>query len=95
MRDAIVDERGQNSVTKKNIEDRLNAVIVDVLGVSPKEICGEASFVDDRFPDDSLDIVKLVGAVKEEFNFKFPDEIVESISTFQETVDHITKIKKK
>lgn len=71
-----------------NIEERVNKVIVDTLGVKPEDVVPEASFVDDLGAD-SLDTVELVMALEEEFGTEIPDEDAEKITTVQKAVDYI------
>lgn len=71
-----------------NIEERVNKVIVDTLGVKPEDVVPEASFVDDLGAD-SLDTVELVMALEEEFGTEIPDEEAEKITTVQAAVDYI------
>lgn len=71
-----------------NIEERVNKVIVDTLGVKPEDVVPEASFVDDLGAD-SLDTVELVMALEEEFGTEIPDEEAEKITTVQAAIDYI------
>ena len=71
-----------------NIEERVNKVIVDTLGVKPEDVVPEASFVDDLGAD-SLDTVELVMALEEEFGTEIPDEDAEKIQTVQDAVSYI------
>lgn len=72
----------------KTIEERVNQIILEQLGVSEAEIKPEASFVDDLGAD-SLDTVELVMALEEEFDTEIPDEDAEKITTVQSAVDYI------
>ena len=71
-----------------NIEERVNKVIVDTLGVKPEDVVPEASFVDDLGAD-SLDTVELVMALEEEFGTEIPDKEAEKITTVQAAIDYI------
>ena len=71
-----------------NIDERVNKVIVDTLGVKPEDVVPEASFVDDLGAD-SLDTVELVMALEEEFGTEIPDEEAEKITTVQAAIDYI------
>ena len=71
-----------------SIEDRVNKIIVEQLGVKPEDVKPEASFVEDLGAD-SLDTVELVMALEEEFETEIPDEEAEKISTVQSAVDYI------
>ena len=71
-----------------SIEERVNKIIVEQLGVKPEDVKLEASFVEDLGAD-SLDTVELVMALEEEFETEIPDEEAEKISTVQSAVDYI------
>lgn len=77
-----------------NIEDRVNEIIAEQLGVKKEEIKPESSFIDDLGAD-SLDTVEVVMALEEEFNIEIPDEDAEKITTVGEATRYIEeKIKK-
>jgi len=71
-----------------SIEERVQKIIVEQLGVKPEDVKSEASFVEDLGAD-SLDPVELVMALEEEFETEIPDEEAEKISTVQSAVDYI------
>lgn len=70
------------------IEERVNKVVMEQLGVSESEIRPNASFMEDLGAD-SLDSVELVMALEEEFGTEIPDEEAEKITTVQQAVDYI------
>ena len=76
-----------------DLAKRVEAIIVEQLGVTPEEVVPEASFIDDLGAD-SLDIVELVMAMEEEFEVEIPDEEAENIKTVQDAVNYITTHKK-
>lgn len=71
-----------------SIEERVQKIIVEQLGVKPEDVKPPASFVEDLGAD-SLDTVELVMALEEEFETEIPDEEAEKISTVQAAVDYI------
>ncbi|RZO96422.1 MAG: acyl carrier protein [Gammaproteobacteria bacterium] len=71
-----------------SVEDRVQKIVCEQLGVSPEEVKLAASFIDDLGAD-SLDTVELVMAFEEEFEIEIPDEEAEDISTVQNAVDYI------
>ena len=70
------------------VEERVQKIVVEQLGVKAEEVTTEASFVDDLGAD-SLDTVELVMALEEEFETEIPDEDAEKITTVQEAVKYI------
>ena len=72
-----------------SIEERVQKIVCEQLGVSAEEVKSEASFIDDLGAD-SLDTVELVMAFVEEFEIEIPDEEAEAIQTVQNAVDYIT-----
>ena len=63
-----------------SVEERVQKIVCEQLGVSPEEVKLEASFIDDLGAD-SLDTVELVMAFEEEFEIEIPDEEAEGIAT--------------
>ena len=71
-----------------SVEDRVQKIVCEQLGVSSEEVKLEASFIDDLGAD-SLDTVELVMALEEEFEIEIPDEEAEGIQTVKNAVDYI------
>ena len=71
-----------------SVEERVQKIVCEQLGVSEEEAKLEASFIDDLGAD-SLDTVELVMAFEEEFEIEIPDEEAETIATVQNAVDYI------
>jgi acyl carrier protein len=71
-----------------DIATRVNAIIVDKLGVDEAEVTPEASFTNDLGAD-SLDTVELIMEFEKEFNIAIPDDQAEKIGTVGEAVAYI------
>jgi len=71
-----------------SIEERVQKIVIEQLGVKEEEVTKDASFVDDLGAD-SLDTVELVMALEEEFETEIPDEDAEKITTVAEAVKYI------
>jgi acyl carrier protein len=71
-----------------SLEQRVTGLIVEQLGVSPEEVVGKASFVDDLGAD-SLDIVELVMSMEESFDIEIPDEDAEKIQTIGDAIAYL------
>jgi len=71
-----------------SVEERIQKIVCEQLGVSQEEARLEASFVDDLGAD-SLDTVELVMAFEEEFEIEIPDEEAEEIATIKNAIDYI------
>ena len=65
-------------------------IISEKLGVEEDEIAMDSSLTEDLGAD-SLDLVDLVMAFEDEFDFKVEDEQIESISTVGDIVESISK----
>ena len=75
------------------IEERVQTVVADKLGVETSEVVPGASFVDDLNAD-SLDLVELIMAFEEEFStddstIEISDEEAESITNVQKAIDYL------
>ena len=75
-------------MTTEEILDKVNAILVDQLGVDEDDVTLEANFIDDLNAD-SLDIVELIMALEQEFDTSIPDEEAERIVTVGDAVDYI------
>lgn len=71
-----------------SILEKVQAIIVEQLGVEESEVTEKASFVDDLGAD-SLDLVELVMAFEETFDTTIPDEDAEKILTVGDAVRFI------
>ena len=72
-----------------SVEDRVQQIVCEQLGVSQEEVKPGASFIDDLGAD-SLDTVELVMAFEEEFEIEIPDDDAEGIATVKNAIDYIT-----
>ncbi len=70
------------------LNERVNTLITDQLGVDRKSLTPEANLLDDLGAD-SLDVVELVMALEEEFGIEVPDDDVENIRTIGDIVQYI------
>lgn len=70
------------------ISEKVQAIIVDKLGVEPSEVTADASFTNDLGAD-SLDTVELIMAFESEFGISIPDEEAEKITTVGDAISHI------
>ena len=71
-----------------SIEEKVQKIVCEQLGVTAEEVRLDASFIDDLGAD-SLDTVELVMAFEEEFDIEIPDEEAEAIQTVKNAVDYI------
>ena len=73
-----------------SLDEKVNQIVVEQLGVESSEVTPDASFVDDLGAD-SLDRVELVMAFEEAFGLEIPDDDAEKIVTVQDAVEYIQK----
>ncbi|MCK9172201.1 MAG: acyl carrier protein [Desulfuromonas sp.] len=71
-----------------SIEERVQKIVAEQLGVEEEQVTLEASFMDDLGAD-SLDTVELVMALEEEFDIEISDEDAEKIQTVQDAVNYV------
>ncbi len=70
------------------LEDRVSEIIVEQLGITKDEFVPEAAFINELGAD-SLDIVELVMAMEEEFDFEIPDHDAEKIQTIGDAIRYV------
>lgn len=63
-----------------DIEEKVNAIVAEKLGVDRAEVTPDAVFIDDLGAD-SLDLVELIMAMEEEFGFEIADDEAEKLRT--------------
>ena len=71
-----------------SVEERVKAIVVDVLGVDESRVTADASFRDD-LEADSLDLVELIMQFEEEFESEISDEDAQKIKTVGQIVAYI------
>jgi acyl carrier protein len=68
--------------------ERVQAIIVDLLGVDAAKVTPEARFRED-LEADSLDLVELIMAFEEEFGGEISDEDAQKITTVGQAVTYL------
>lgn len=71
-----------------NIAEKVQAIIVDKMGVDESEVTNEASFTNDLGAD-SLDTVELIMEFEKEFDISIPDDKAETIATVGDAISYI------
>ena len=71
-----------------SVEEKVQKIVCEQLGVSPDEVKLAASFIDDLGAD-SLDTVELVMAFEEEFGSEISDTEAEKILTVGDAIKFI------
>lgn len=73
-----------------NIEERVKAIVIELLGVDESKVVPEANFRED-LEADSLDLVELIMAFENEFGGEITDEDAQKIETVGAAVKYITE----
>lgn len=68
--------------------EEIRSIVVDLLGVKPEEVTGDASFREDLGAD-SLDLVELIMEFEDTFGGTISDEEAQEIETVGQAVDYI------
>ena len=68
--------------------EKLQAIIADVLNVSPETITPDTTFVDDLGAD-SLDLFELVMALEDEYNIEIPAEELTELATVGDVIEYL------
>lgn len=72
----------------ESIEEKVKAIIVEQLGVTPEQVTPEASFMED-LEADSLDLTELIMAMEEAFEIEIADEDGQKIRKVQDAIDYV------
>ena len=72
-----------------SLEDKVQEIIVEQLGVNAEQVTPEASFIDDLGAD-SLDTVELIMAFEEEFGAEIPDADAEKLTSVGKVLEYLT-----
>lgn len=78
-------------MSEQQILEKVQAIVVEQLGVEQDKVTPAANFASDLGAD-SLDTVELVMALEEAFNIEIPDEEAEKIVIVQQAVDYINQV---
>ncbi len=78
----------------QDVQHKINAILIEKLGIPESQITSDASFVKD-LGIDSLDYAELVMEFEQTFDIKIPDDDAEKMQTIGQAVDYInSKLKK-
>lgn len=72
-----------------DVEKKITAIVVDLLGVEEADVKPESRFRED-LEADSLDLVELIMAFEEEFDSEISDEEAQKITTVGGAVTYIS-----
>jgi len=70
-----------------SIEDRVNKVLVDGIGIEPAELCLTAC-LKDNLGIDSTEMVEVIVAMEKEFGVKVPDGVIGGGTTIKDLVSY-------
>ena len=74
----------------EEIVKKVQAIIVDKLGVEPSEVTETANFTNDLGAD-SLDTVELLMEFEKVFGIKIPDDETSNIATVKDAIDKVAE----
>jgi len=75
---------------KKEIFEKIKAILVENLGIDPGQVTMDARFRED-LQADSLDLVELIMEFEEQFGGEISDEDAQKITTVGQAVQHLAK----
>ena len=72
------------------VQERVVAIVAEVLGVNHEDVDGDCSFADDLGAD-SLDTMELIMALEEQFGCEISDAEAAQMATVQEVIDYLNE----
>jgi len=72
------------------VAQRVTAVLIQRLGISPELITPAAQLADDLGVD-SVDAVEFALALEREFKVRLPDEVIADVETVQDVIDLVDR----
>jgi len=75
---------------KKEIFEKIKAILVENLGIDPGQVTMDARFRED-LQADSLDLVELIMEFEEQFGGEISDEDAQKITTVGQAIDYLSK----
>ncbi|MCJ7530603.1 MAG: acyl carrier protein [Anaerolineales bacterium] len=75
---------------KKEIFEKIKAILVENLGIDPGQVTMDARFRED-LQADSLDLVELIMEFEEQFGGEISDEDAQKINTVGQAIDYLSK----
>lgn len=75
-------------MSRDEILKKVTEIVIEQLGVDPKDSTPTAHIVDDLNAD-SLDCVELVMSIEEEFGLSIPEGDAEKLKTINDAVDYL------
>lgn len=72
----------------ENVQERITAIVAEVLGVDEDRVIPDARFRED-LEADSLDLVELIMQFEEEFESEISDEDAQKIETVGQAIDYV------
>ena len=75
---------------KKEVFEKIKAILVENLGIDPGQVTMDARFRED-LQADSLDLVELIMEFEEQFGGEISDEDAQKITTVGQAVEHLAK----
>jgi len=78
-------------MTREDIEQKVNEVLIDVLYIDHAVIRNDAKLEDD-LDTDSLDCVEIIIGLEHKFKISIPDEKAEAVTTIDELYDMVEEI---
>ena len=75
-----------------SVKQEVIDIIVEQLGVDPKEVMPEKSFIEDLNAD-SLDLTELIMTFEERFGFEIAEEEAEKLKTVGDVISYIEEKK--
>lgn len=79
-------------MTRSQVESEIKIILINQLSVTPDQL-HLASRLEDDLKADSLDLVEIVMAIEDRFEFTIPEETAARLKTLGEVVNHICEAK--
>ena len=82
-------EKGREIMTRTEVKAKVDAIVIDQLGLPPGEPLEDGLRFVENLKADSLDSVEIAMKIEEEFGLEIPEDEIPKFQTIGMTIDYV------